>query len=444
MIRAEFIKPIPNYIAKKIRRLDEKIYGESNVNRFFAYLANMKGQLIKITVACRHYKGQWFCKQVAVHGMHSEYCLVKDMELNYLGGYMVGWFENGLTENIKRYEDGIWYQAQDKYFNPYAIVINRAFALKFKEYKYSAADKLYATDVFEYLHIYEQYPQAEYFIKLGLNHLATKKLLLKKAGKDKLFRKWLIKYAKILRNEHGKFPYFSAQTILNAYKNNIDLLKDTVKDRKLRLLESYGEFKRIIKDVLPENNIDKIIKYLQDNDISISSYADYVEACLNLNVDMTLTKNLYPNDFKRWHDIRIDEYDTVKAVRAEEERKEFYAKFASVAEKYLPLQRDKENTFIVVIAKSPQDLVREGTMLHHCVGRMNYDQRFVREKSLIFFIRKVEDPDTPFVTMEYSLEEKKVLQCHAENNAKPNTNVLKFINKKWLPYANRKLKQIAA
>ena len=43
---------------------------------------------------------------------------------------------------------------------------------------------------------------------------------------------------------------------------------------------------------------------------------------------------------------------------------------------------------------------------------MNYDQRFIREESLIFFIRKKEQPDTPLVTLEYSLRNHKVLQCY--------------------------------
>ena len=159
---------------------------------------------------------------------------------------------------------------------------------------------------------------------------------------------------------------------------------------------------------------------------------------------MTDSKHLTPIDFKRWHDIRIDEYRTSKALKDAEERKEMYAKFASVAEKYLPLQRSKDDAFVVVIARSPQDLIREGDALDHCVGRMNYDQRFIREESLIFFVRDKQSPDVPFVTVEYSLQNKKVLQCYGEHDHKPKDSVLEFVNKKWLPFANRQLKKIQA
>ena len=75
---------------------------------------------------------------------------------------------------------------------------------------------------------------------------------------------------------------------------------------------------------------------------------------------------------------------------------------------------------------------------------MGYDQKFVREETLIFFIRNEADIEKPFVTVEYSLKTKKVLQCYADHNAKPDENVMTFVNKTWLPYANRQLKKIHA
>ena len=60
-------------------------------------------------------------------------------------------------------------------------------------------------------------------------------------------------------------------------------------------------------------------------------------------------------------------------------------------------------------------------------------------------MRRAKDTqDTPLVTVEYSLSQKKVLQCYADHNTKPAEDVLHYVNKVWLPYANRTLKQIAA
>ncbi len=156
---------------------------------------------------------------------------------------------------------------------------------------------------------------------------------------------------------------------------------------------------------------------------------------------MSLERNLYPRDFKRWHDIRIDEFSTVKAVQDEAARKVLYDNFKQVALKYLSLQYDKEKSpFLVVIAKSPADLIKEGKFLHHCVGHMGYEQKMLRGESLIFFVRSKVAPDTPLATVEYSLLQRALLQCRAFNNSVPNDDVLKFVNDFWLPYANRKLK----
>ena len=75
---------------------------------------------------------------------------------------------------------------------------------------------------------------------------------------------------------------------------------------------------------------------------------------------------------------------------------------------------------------------------------MNYDQKFVREESLIFFIRTKEAPNTPLVTVEYSPSRKKILQCYGKHDSTPNDTILEFVNKKWLPFANRQLKKLAA
>lgn len=136
--------------------------------------------------------------------------------------------------------------------------------------------------------------------------------------------------------------------------------------------------------------------------------------------------------------MRIDQYATKKAMEDEEKRKQLYTKFAEIADKYNTLQHSKRSAFICIIAHSPSDLIREGEILHHCVGRMNYDQRFVREESLIFFIRNKQEPDTPFVTIGYSLKNRKILQCYGEHNHKPNEDVLHYVNKIWLPLANKK------
>lgn len=157
-----------------------------------------------------------------------------------------------------------------------------------------------------------------------------------------------------------------------------------------------------------------------------------------------------PKDFKRWHDIRIDEYHTAKAVAGEKERELLYAKFGEIAKKYMALEKVssthlyKHSTtkYAVLIATSPKELLYEGEKLNHCVGKMNYEQKFIRQETLIFFVRSINSLDTPFVTLEYSIKTKQVLQCYGLDSKKPDDKVLHFVNKTWLPYANKTIKKI--
>ena len=431
------IKPIPHYIITAILRKDKELNPEHRgTTRYYAYLITRRKELIKITVAMRYYRKKPYLKQVAIHAMHGKECLVKDMCFNYLSGYITGWYAEGLSKYQKWYEGG-WGTADDKYFDPYAPVVNIQVVTRLARYKYSAIELCEDTNIFKYLRTYERYPQLEYIMKLGLKKLAASRQILEKIEKDKQFCKWLIRNKEAL-SAH----YHYVEVILKAYNTGGDMaVLQRVKELKLKLIHdsTYTQFKRQFT-----GNAERLVKYLAENNVTPSLYSDYYNACSELGLDMSEDKNIFPRDFKRWHDIRTDEYATKKALEDEQKRKELYEQFGLVANKYLPLQKQNGREYVAIIAKSPSDLIREGNTLHHCVGRMGYDQKFVREETLIFFIRTKSAASTPFVTVEYSLSLHKILQCYADHNTKPDDNALRFINKIWLPYANKQLRQLTA
>lgn len=438
-MKAEKIKPIPKYILKQIQKEDKRVYPQQDGHtRFYAYMTKNDKELVKVTVAVKCRSKQWYCKQVAVHGVHSDKCFLKDIVFHYLSGYTVGWHSVGIQKEVKWYESDEWDWNLDKYFNPYAPVVNKDYIPKhFPEYRYSAVELTTHEEVVKYLRMYEKYPQVEHLTKLGLNNYVFSKQILALAGKDKGFRKYLSKN----RQELRLTSCFIA-AIIDSYKKNISICEaNAFHNARNDLLRSknYG----LIKDMF-KGEIAKLIDYIAKQKASIPAYQDYLIACRELGLDMTISKNRYPHDFRRWHDIRADEYRTMKAIKDEQQRKEFYAHFKEIATKYLGLEYDKKSVYIAIIAQKPSDLIREGEYLHHCVGRMGYDQKMIREESLIFFIRLKDKPEVPLVTVEYSPSQKRVLQCYGDKDSKPNENIFDFVNNKWLPYANRKIKQLAA
>ena len=438
-MKIEKIKPIPKYIISKIQKLDrEKNSIRNGYTRYYAYLTTNDKELVKVTVAVRHKYSKWYCKQVAVHGVHSKDCFCKDLAFSIYGGWCTGWYSEGLTGYRKWYESAEWEEADDKYCDPFAPVVNKEYIAKFPEYKYSAYDLYNGVDILQYLRLYEKYPQTEYILKLGIStQFVNSKQILKLVEKDKQFRKWLSAKCTEL-----KYTDYYVSTVIQAYKKN----------KSLREMQRY---ERVKKDLCKEKRFEPIRKmlngeyekysnYIEKQQISNGLYLDYLTACNFLELDMSEEKNRFPHNFKQWHDIRIDEYHTAKAIKDEEERKDLYLKFADISKKYLPLEYDKKDKFAVIIAKSPAELMREGDKLNHCVGRMNYDQKFIREETLIFFIRNRDNIDEPFVTAEFSIDKKKILQCYAANNTTPDNKVTEYINRIWLPYAKRTLKRISA
>ena len=432
-MKIEKIKPIPKYLLARIKKIDaENDTTTPGRTRFYSYLTKNDGELVKATVAVKNHYKRWLYKQVAVHGLNSDKCFVKDMAFHFLSGYTVGWYEQGAQTAPRWYEDTEWGYSYDKYFDPFAPVVNREYLDKFPKYKYSAVNLYNGVDVLKYLRFYEKYPQIEYLMKAGLDGYAFSKQILQEIGKNKRFAKWLMKN----REELSKNKCY-IDVIIRSFRTGKSLA-DLQSYRKYRMqLSKDSDLKEL--RTLFKTESEKFVFYLIKQNTNPYSYRDYLYACNYLGLNMTEDKNRYPHDFKRWHDIRIDEYTTAKAMKDAEERKALYEKFAAVTSKYLGLEYDKKSVYIAVIAQNPPDLIRESEFLHHCVGRMGYDQKFAREESLIFFIRTKEQPDVPFVTIEYSPKQKRVLQCYGYHDSNPDNGVIEFVHKKWLPYSNRKI-----
>ncbi len=445
-MKIEKIKPIPKYILTKIEKLDKSLnIKPCGLVRYYAYLTKNDGELVKVTCAVKIYKNVWYCKQVAIHGLHSDKCFCRDIEYSYMGGYKVGFYAEGMRQyNEPRwFEDGKWYECDDKYFNPYTRLINPEYAYKTPELKYSACDLYKGEDIIAYLRMYEKYPIAEMLVKLGLSSLALSKQILDKATKDKSFRKYLGK-----NRETIKSKCYYVSSILNAYKQNKSIAEvQAFESFKKELNNSYLKSVREIAKV----DYDSFYKYLNKQGVNITLYSDYLRACRYLGIDMTKDKNRYPHNFMHEHDIKIAdmreaqerEYAQRRKER-EEEQKHLSENFIAVARKFMPLQSIENGTYVVYIAQSPSELIKEGEALHHCVGNHGYDKKFAKEQSLIFFVRSATDTEKPLCTIEFDIKRNKILQFYADHNTKPDQAVTDYVNNVWLPHANKQLKKIAA
>jgi hypothetical protein len=437
-MEAEDIRAIPKSIQARILKLDIKnCPAQQGASRLYSYLTTVKGELVKITVAVKTKRHKQYVKQVAVHGVKSGKCLVKDMEYNGIGGmgYRIGWYDEGLSDIRQCYEYSEWATADSKYYNPYAMTVNKGFVSNFPEYKYSEYKQFRGKCIIEYLKLYVKYPQVEYLLKLDLFQLHDSVTVLRLIAKEKAFCKWLIAH-----KDEVNSSFYHIPTIIQAYKSGKPLkqVHEFLKEKKqFDKKEGLQPLQELFK-----KELEQFFIYIKKQNTDYRSYLDYLIACHYLGLDMSLPKNRYPHDFKRRHDIRIDQYHTAKILADVVNRPVLYAQFAAVAEKYAALQNIPNGGYAVMIAMSPAELMREGDALSHCVGKMDYEQKVLREESLIFFVRDSNTPDTPFVTVEYSLKSKKVLQCYGYKSLPPDKAVTEFVHQVWLPFANKIINKI--
>jgi hypothetical protein len=88
-------------------------------------------------------------------------------------------------------------------------------------------------------------------------------------------------------------------------------------------------------------------------------------------------------------------------------------------------------------ARSQEEMIREGQLLHHCVARYAADH--ANGKTAILFIRRSMDPETPFFTLELDEQTGKVCQNRGKRNC-DRTKEVEAFEKAWLEYIHRIMK----
>ena len=334
----------------------------------------------------------------------------KNIYFNGMAGYSVIYESNqkDWTQNIN------YWDIIEKPLGVFTGILNLEDLFKEQKYKYCAY-KPHLGNLIEYLKIYLEHPEIEHLAKLNIK---PSKSIVKKC-QDKQFCRFLFEH----KDELMKSIYTPSE-LLFAYKNNMNLQTASHTLYIKRVAE---------KDTREWTNIktpglDRVRLHEFAYQEGFSRYRDYWEAINALGYDILDTKNTYPKDFERMHDLRIDEYESMKAKINAKKQRQFSKQIEKVAKKYEPALIENEN-LCVIFPKKVMDFKREGKELHHCVGKMGYDKKMAEERSLIAFIRKKDSIETPYVTAEIVLQGSPVLtQLYGDHDSRPDKEVFVFAN----------------
>ena len=168
----------------------------------------------------------------------------------------------------------------------------------------------------------------------------------------------------------------------------------------------------------------KLARYLEDK--NFADYTHYLYLLGELGYNVKDTYYSMPNDFRKADERVTKELEDKKRKIAEE--KDMLIKDISNGLRAMPdLKEFLEGSrgLLVYVPESNQELADEGRALHNCLG--TYGERIAEGKTLVFFVRKLDNPTAPFVAFEYCNGE--VVQCRYDHNEKvEDTEIINFVD----------------
>lgn len=199
-----------------------------------------------------------------------------------------------------------------------------------------------------------------------------------------------------------------------------------IPEADFRWVKEHNEYKRYRElRFLGIKNPITVLNYVERKKLHWYEYHMYLETLKKrLGYDMTDKYYIMPSDFKKADQRASEELqkkrDEEKARRDHEaaiKMKKQSDKIKAISDglRAMPdLQKflDGSRGFLVYVPENAEDLMTEGRIQHNCIG--TYVDRVASNKTLLFFIRKLDCPDAPFVAMEYCNGD--IIQCRYDHN----------------------------
>lgn len=319
--------------------------------------------------------------------------------------------------------------------------------------KYSQLDAFIrltgAEDAFRYIELYQKHPQLEYIMKMGLWNIVAEGLQCRSFRN--IFN-WKGKTPKdLLGVPIGKGDMLALSALaadMNTFhlalylkKNSRFSLVDLAQKRKeleqlshfdtcemFDTLKGYGVCsEETLKYILRQQQKKK--RYYSIRGVLID-WIDYLKDCGKIGLSLEDTAVLKPHDLQQAHQNVI----TQLKIKADEELDKQIAQLKEERKQY----NFTAGGFLAKVAESSSELIAEGKVLHHCVG--TYADRHAKGKCTIILIRRFEEPEVPFYTMELVGPEKRIIQVRGSHNCGMTQEVEAFVEsyKKYLAEVGKK------
>ena len=169
----------------------------------------------------------------------------------------------------------------------------------------------------------------------------------------------------------------------------------------------------------------------------LAEYRDYLSVAERLGYDTKDEIICRTPDLKRMHDRYSEHYNQHKDQIEERNADKKYAGIKEGSEKNTKHFHYEKEGLLILVPGSASDIIREGREQHHCVGASNlYMERMQKGESYILFLRKKEEPEKPYYTLEVTWDGH-VRQSYGAFDRKPDQEKIDG----WLRYFSRAVKK---
>lgn len=163
-----------------------------------------------------------------------------------------------------------------------------------------------------------------------------------------------------------------------------------------------------------------------------TTYADYLSMRLNRGYDLNNTVYQQPRDLEAEHNKMVMETNKDKADKRLEEAAERYPQIRHLYRGLRNKYYYEDDRYIIRPARSAEEIVMEGRMLHHCVGGDTYLDKHNTEKTYILMLRFKAEPDIPYITIEIDAKNPKIIQWYGDKDKKPDKKNIQSWLDTWL------------
>lgn len=169
----------------------------------------------------------------------------------------------------------------------------------------------------------------------------------------------------------------------------------------------------------------------------VNDYHDYLQLAAGLGYNLDDDWILYPKNLKERHDQLTEEQNErkVELEKESDDKKDRKLKRTIKRKGWTRYEMETEE-LLIRLPECAHEIRKEGNAQHHCVA--TYMDRMVAGETCILFIRKKEEPDKSYYTVEVRDDE--VIQVRGKYNAAPSEDVEEFMKifKKNLRKVERK------